>query len=211
CNWCIRKYGGLETAQLMPKCCTVNRARLCYNHLSGCEAFCEANTEEEVQKILNLPSVDLHADSIISAASSRLSTDSQQFAISNFMHRLLLVNDQSRFEQLLLRIIVSNALSFTFVKNENTIAVFEFFLLFKFNDHRSNVIQTNSIPSELANNQTSLHNAPILSDEEANKQELVFTDLDYQIELGDRENQFENKDNEILLSSEWNTDFSLEG
>ncbi|CAG8751652.1 13365_t:CDS:2, partial [Dentiscutata heterogama] len=51
--------------------------------------------------------------------------------------------------------------------------------------------------------------APILSDEEANKQELVIMDLDYQ--LGDRENQFENKDDEILLSSKWDTDFSLGG
>ncbi|CAG8489568.1 17285_t:CDS:2 [Cetraspora pellucida] len=55
CNWCIRKYGELEMAQLMPKCCTVNRALLCHNHLSEYEAFREANTEEEVQKILNLP------------------------------------------------------------------------------------------------------------------------------------------------------------
>ncbi|CAG8803419.1 9539_t:CDS:2, partial [Cetraspora pellucida] len=37
-----------------------------------------------------------------------------------------MVNEQSRFEQLLLRMIVSNALSFTFVENEDTIAVFEF-------------------------------------------------------------------------------------
>ncbi|CAG8532806.1 6365_t:CDS:2, partial [Ambispora leptoticha] len=35
-------------------------------------------------------------------------------------------NDQMQFEQLLLRMIVSNALPFMFVENEDTIAVFEF-------------------------------------------------------------------------------------
>ncbi|CAG8842698.1 24179_t:CDS:2, partial [Gigaspora margarita] len=37
-------------------------------------------------------------------------------------------NDLLWFEQLLLRMIVSNALPFTFVENENTIAVFEFLI-----------------------------------------------------------------------------------
>ncbi|CAG8596741.1 11184_t:CDS:1 [Scutellospora calospora] len=45
-------------------------------------------------------------------------------------HKLLCqslsVNDQSRFEQLLLRMIVSNAMPFIFVENEDTISVFEF-------------------------------------------------------------------------------------
>ncbi|CAG8691676.1 16515_t:CDS:2, partial [Racocetra fulgida] len=37
----------LGATQLKPECCTVNRAHLCRNHLSKCEAFREANSEEE--------------------------------------------------------------------------------------------------------------------------------------------------------------------
>ncbi|CAG8777580.1 12924_t:CDS:1, partial [Dentiscutata heterogama] len=55
CKWCIRKHGGLGVAQLKPECCTVNRGCLCRNHLVKCNAFHEANTKEEVQKILALP------------------------------------------------------------------------------------------------------------------------------------------------------------
>ncbi|CAG8608871.1 7515_t:CDS:2 [Cetraspora pellucida] len=97
-----------------------------------CEAFYEANTEKEVQKILALPEsetnkfINLHADLVISTVSSHSSINSRQSAISNFLCRPFSVNDQSRFEQLLLRMIVFNALPFTFVKNEDTIAVFEF-------------------------------------------------------------------------------------
>ncbi|CAG8843480.1 33126_t:CDS:2, partial [Racocetra persica] len=77
--------------------------------------------------------------------------------------------------------------------------------------------------------------APILLGDENVEQELVVTDLDYQvsddenedsaaeeeqrwenlinewIEFGERENKFENQDDEILLSSEWDADFSLGG
>ncbi|CAG8643740.1 11563_t:CDS:1, partial [Scutellospora calospora] len=38
-------------------------------------------------------------------------------------------NNLLQFEQLLLRIIVSNTLPFTFIENENTITVFEFLVL----------------------------------------------------------------------------------
>ncbi|CAG8572003.1 17776_t:CDS:2 [Cetraspora pellucida] len=80
--------------------------------------------------------------------------------------------------------------------------------------------------------------APILLGNENVEQELVVTDLDYQVSdnddveegtatrshnqknrsleenedlVGERENKFENKDNEILLLSEWDADFSLGG
>jgi len=70
----------------------------------------------------------LHADSVISTVSSHSSVNSRQYAISNFLCRPLSANDQLRFEQLLLRMIVSNALPFTFVENEDTIAMFEFLI-----------------------------------------------------------------------------------
>ena len=70
----------------------------------------------------------MHADSVISTVSSHSSVNSRQSAISNFLCRPLSANDQLWFEQLLLRMIVSNALPFTFVENEDTIAVFEFLI-----------------------------------------------------------------------------------
>ncbi|CAG8572020.1 17777_t:CDS:2 [Cetraspora pellucida] len=196
CNWCIRKYGGLGITQLKPECCTVNRARLCCNHLSKCEAFREESETNE--------SVNLHADSVISTVSSNSSVNSRHSAITNFLCRPLMVNEQSQFEQLLLRMIVSNALPFTFVENEDTIAVFEFlvpelklpkrkviggrFLSSKFNDHRSNVTQMDGILFEPADNRTTLRNntrklpddiADIINDTQfwimlANLQELLY-------------------------------------
>ncbi|CAG8853472.1 623_t:CDS:2, partial [Gigaspora margarita] len=70
---------------------------------------------------------------------------------------------------------------------------------------------------------------PISSGDKGTEQELVNSDLEYQvsnnsyyieedkttrrqmkIEFGKHEHQFENKDDEILLSSKWDSDFSLE-
>ncbi|CAG8768359.1 10133_t:CDS:1, partial [Cetraspora pellucida] len=51
---CIRKYDELEATQLKTESCTVNRTYLCCNHLSKYEAFHEANSKEEVQRILAL-------------------------------------------------------------------------------------------------------------------------------------------------------------
>ncbi|CAG8836329.1 12396_t:CDS:2, partial [Gigaspora margarita] len=123
CKWCIRKFG-ISAAQQDSDCYTVNRARLCRNHLSKCKAFhVESDTDE---------SLNLRTNSVISATSSHSvisshsSINSRQSAITNFICRPLSVNDQIRFEQLLLRMIVSNALPFTYVENEDTIAVFEF-------------------------------------------------------------------------------------
>ncbi|CAG8474303.1 15283_t:CDS:2 [Gigaspora margarita] len=108
-NYCIRKYARLEIAQLKPEYCTVNRARLCHTHLLKCEAFRKTYSNE----FKTNESVNLHTNSVISTVSSHSSVNT---------------NDLLRFEQLLLRIIVSNALPFTFVENENTIAIFEFLI-----------------------------------------------------------------------------------
>ena len=54
CNWCIRKYGSLRTAQSKPECTTANRAKLCRSHLSKCSNFKEYATSDEVQRVLNL-------------------------------------------------------------------------------------------------------------------------------------------------------------
>jgi len=47
----------------------------------------------------------------------------------------------------------------------------------------------------------------IIDDEEQKWSQLI----EEWIELGNRENQFENNDEEIFLSSEWNSDFNLAG
>ncbi|CAG8499055.1 14786_t:CDS:2, partial [Racocetra fulgida] len=54
----IAKNGGLEAAKIKPECSTSNRERLCRNHLSKCESFLEANSAEEIERILLLPDND---------------------------------------------------------------------------------------------------------------------------------------------------------
>src|SRR6266536_2803217 len=61
-----------------------------------------------------------------SSTITHISSISNQSAITNFFCRLLSPNDQMLFELLLLRLIVSNSLPFTFVENEETIAIFQF-------------------------------------------------------------------------------------
>ena len=57
---------------------------------------------------------------------TQLSFFSHQSSIINFYRRSLSTSELSLFEILLLRLIVSNGLPFTFVENEETIAVFQF-------------------------------------------------------------------------------------
>src|SRR5260364_323166 len=55
CNWWIAKNGSLEVTKIKAECCTSNRGRLCRNHLSKCANFLEANSAEEIDRILALP------------------------------------------------------------------------------------------------------------------------------------------------------------
>ncbi|CAG8686564.1 15054_t:CDS:2, partial [Dentiscutata heterogama] len=55
CNWCIAKNGSLEATKIKAECCTSNCGRLCQNHLSKCTNFLEANSAEEIDRILALP------------------------------------------------------------------------------------------------------------------------------------------------------------
>ncbi|GBB95910.1 hypothetical protein RclHR1_02640024 [Rhizophagus clarus] len=147
CNYCITKHGGIGVAQTKPECFTVNRARLCHNHLAKCPNFREYVNDEEVQKILALSvpedkkkrkkSSDDDSDeenniskqrrlSTASSSITQFSSFSNQLSITNFYRRLLSTNNYSFFEIMLLRLIVSNGLSFTFVENEETIAIFQF-------------------------------------------------------------------------------------
>ncbi|CAG8528174.1 5917_t:CDS:2 [Scutellospora calospora] len=106
------------------------------------------------------------------------------------------INDQSRFKHLLLRMIVFNAMPFTFVENEDTIAVFEFL-----------------VPEIKLPKCKVIDDKVLMKNDETPEQELIITDLDYQVSSDNednveeetttrsyRENQFENKDDKILLS-----------
>ena len=149
CNSCITNCdGGLEEAKLKPECCTSNKARLCRAHLTKCDNFKKYFSEEEIKKILNLPvpedkakndiiEVDDDDESIQNLAkrrrlsstsimSSLNSISSQQKPLTSFYCRQMSTNDVPRFEQLFVRMTVSNGLLFSFVENEETRALFEF-------------------------------------------------------------------------------------
>ena len=55
---------------------------------------------------------------------------------------------------------------------------------------------------------TGVDGEEIITDDEEQKWSQLIEEW---IELGNRENQFENNDEEIFLSSEWNSDFNLAG
>ncbi|CAG8819953.1 28522_t:CDS:2, partial [Gigaspora margarita] len=154
-------------------------------------------------------------------------------------------NDLLRFEQLLLRMIVSNALPFIFVENKDTIAVFEFLISgLKLPKYKviSNIVLMKSAQSlqeniiKTAQSDTDRVTATFdgwmngrqkhiwVSDngyveedktirwtnESLEKNKYLENLISEWIEFGEHEHQFKNKDDEILLSNEWNSDFSLE-
>jgi hypothetical protein len=149
CNSCITNCDrGLEEAKLKPEYYTSNKARLCRAYLTKCDNFKKYFSEEEIKKILNLPvPEDKAKDDIIevddddesiqnlakrrrlssaSTMSSLISISSQQKPLTSFYRRQMLTNDVPRFEQLFVRMTISNGLPFSFVENEETRALFEF-------------------------------------------------------------------------------------
>jgi hypothetical protein len=147
CNSCINNCdGGLEEAKLKPECYTSNKAKLCRAHLTKCENFKKSFSEEEVKRILKLPIPEDKVNDIIevddddesiqnltkrrrhstSTMSSFNSVGSQQNSLTSYYRRQMSANDVPRFEQLFIRMTVSNGLSFSFVENEETKALFEF-------------------------------------------------------------------------------------
>ncbi|RGB23020.1 hypothetical protein C1646_775134 [Rhizophagus diaphanus] len=126
---------------------TINKGNafaVCNSCINNCDG--ETFSEEEVKKILKLPvpedkvndiiEVDNDDESIQNLAKRRrLSTStvssfnsigSQQKLLTLYYHRQMSTNDVLRFEQLFIRMTVSNGFSFFFVENEETKALFEF-------------------------------------------------------------------------------------
>ena len=133
CLSCINNCdGGIEEAKLKPECSTSNKASLCRAHLAKCENLKNYFSEEEIKKILNLRvPEDKAKDDIIevddddesiqnlakrrrlsstSTMSSFNSTGSQQKPLTSFYRRQMSTNDVLRFEQLFVRMTVSNSL-----------------------------------------------------------------------------------------------------
>ena len=53
CIFCSSKNGGVQSAALISRCYTTNKANLCRAHLANCIHFKEAYTSEEVEEILS--------------------------------------------------------------------------------------------------------------------------------------------------------------
>jgi hypothetical protein len=147
CNSCISNCdGGLEEAKLKPECYTSNKAKLCRAHLAKCENFKKSFSEEEIKEILKLPVPEDKVSDIIevdnddeaiqnlakrrklstSTVSSFNSVGSQQKSLTSYYRRQMSANDIPKFEQLFIRMTVSNGLPFSFAENEETKALFEF-------------------------------------------------------------------------------------
>ncbi|CAG8666368.1 13449_t:CDS:2, partial [Racocetra persica] len=110
CNWCIAKNSSLEAAKIKPEC-------------------------KEIEQILSLPDNDKifvpvikqgQSSTTFTIARSGSSTSSPNQLITKFLCHPLSSNNRSHFEELLLQMIVSNALPFTFVENEEILELFQF-------------------------------------------------------------------------------------
>ncbi|CAG8749302.1 21042_t:CDS:2, partial [Racocetra persica] len=149
CKCCIDQVGELAIAQVIQVCFITNKAKLCRAHLANCEAFKTKYMNEEVTEILsqsvpedfhkNDESLSEDEEETISKSSSstkrqknsisiktKLSTKYQQSITSYYNGRPISHKDKAQFEHLLLRMIISNGLSFAYIENEDTRAVFEF-------------------------------------------------------------------------------------
>lgn len=137
CFSCIRKHT-LPVAISQPECYVPNKALLCRNHLKKCENFASEYHESERQEILSrkVPEDEKKSKEIqvevdnIETAKATTSTSStsviKQTTLSGYVSRPLSKKDETHFENLVLLMMVSNGLSFTFLENKETQEVFRF-------------------------------------------------------------------------------------
>ncbi|RGB25382.1 hypothetical protein C1646_771816 [Rhizophagus diaphanus] len=124
CNSCINNCDGeLEEAKLRPECYTSNKARLCHAHLAKYKINDIIEVDDDDEFIQNLAKLRRISTSTVSSFNS---IDSQQKSLTSYNHRQMSTNDVLRFEQLFIRMTVSNGLPFFFVENEETKALFKF-------------------------------------------------------------------------------------
>ncbi|GES95927.1 ribonuclease H-like domain-containing protein [Rhizophagus clarus] len=140
CFSCIRKYT-LITAITKPECFVSNKAILCRNHLKKCENFASEYSEDEKQEILsrkvpedakknkekqivtNLNTEERNMRSGVET-NNMSSIITKQQNLSGFVSWPMSKKDVSHFENLILLMMVSNGLSFTFLENKETQDVF---------------------------------------------------------------------------------------
>lgn len=144
CLSCIRKYT-LPVAQTNPDCFVSNKAKLCRSHLKKCLNFEREYNEDERKEILsrrvpedekktpnqkniiNEPYVESDDDSSKTVkTNTSASTTTKQTFLTDYMSRPLSKQDESHFENLTLRMIVSNGLPFSFMENKETQDLFSF-------------------------------------------------------------------------------------
>lgn len=143
CLSCVRKYT-LPIALTNPDCFVSNKAKLCRSHLRDCPNFKAEYNEDEFLEILSrsVPedakknkkksSEDSASEdeifntiSTISEA-SKTNLPKKQTSVTKYVTHSLTEKDKPHFENLVLRMIVSNGLPFTFMENYETQEVFKF-------------------------------------------------------------------------------------
>ena len=141
CWSCIRKHT-LPIAQTRPDCFVSNKAKLCRAHLKKCLNFEQEYNDDERNEILSRcvpedekkPSQQTKEtsepnDNITTPKSlppNPFTTTMKQTSLTNYVSRPLLAKDQHHFENLVLLMMVSNGLPFTFMENKETQDVFNF-------------------------------------------------------------------------------------
>ena len=139
CLSCIRKHT-LPLAISKPECYVSNKALLCRNHLKKCENFALEYHESERQEILSckVPEDEkknketqilvVNESNTETTSSNTASSTSiiKQTNLSGYVSRPMSKKDNLHFENLILLMMVSNGLSFTFLENKETQEVFRF-------------------------------------------------------------------------------------
>jgi|SRR5581483_4578225 len=143
CLSCVRKHT-LSIAITKPECFVSNKALLCRNHLKKCENFALEYDENERQEILlrKVPedekknkeksvtkqlNIDVEtAETTPTITISSTSAVTKQTNLSGFVSWPLSNKDNFHFENLLLLMMVSNGLSFSFLENKETHDLFQF-------------------------------------------------------------------------------------
>ncbi|CAB4429287.1 unnamed protein product [Rhizophagus irregularis] len=139
CFSCIRKHT-LPIAISKPKCFVSNKALLCCNHLKKCENFAHEYHESEREEILSrkVPEDEKKNKTQAIINESKMETDKsttaapsnsiiKQSTLSGYVSQSFSNKDIPYFENLvLLLMMVSNGLSFTFLEYKETQEVFRF-------------------------------------------------------------------------------------
>jgi hypothetical protein len=139
CLSCIRKHT-LPLAISKPECYVPNKALLCRNHLKKCENFASEYHESERQEILSrkVPEDEKKRGTQILVINDESNTETnsstttsstsiiKQTNLSGFASRPMSTKDNLHFENLVLLMMVSNGLSFSFLENKETQEVFKF-------------------------------------------------------------------------------------